>query len=58
MYEDFNITKDNANATWKDLLFADIFKNAIGGLETLPGSYNDETKKWKQAHAQSRYVIL
>ena len=25
IYEDFNITKENANATWKDLLFTEIY---------------------------------
>jgi hypothetical protein len=51
MYEDFNITKNNPKSTWKDLLFTQIYENAEGGLMTLAGSYNAETKKWKQAHS-------
>lgn len=58
MYEDFNITEANDKVTWKDLLFAQVFRNAEGAIDTLPGSYNAETKKWKQAHSQARYVIL
>jgi dipeptidyl-peptidase-3 len=58
MYEDFNITKYNDQATWADLLLSQMYADATGGLDTLPGSYNAETKKWKQAHSQARYVIL
>jgi hypothetical protein len=58
MYEDFNITKNNPKSTWKDLLFSQIYENAEEGLMTLAGSYNAETMKWKQAHSQTRYVIL
>jgi len=28
-----------------------MYEDAMGGLETLTGSYNVETKKWKQAHS-------
>jgi len=28
-----------------------MYEDATGGLETLAGSYNAETKKWKQAHS-------
>jgi len=28
-----------------------MYEDAEGGLETLSGSYNAETKKWKQAHS-------
>jgi len=35
-----------------------MFEMATGGLDTLPGSYSAETKKWKQAHSQARYVIF
>jgi len=46
MFEDFNITKYNQKATWKDLLFAQMFEDVTGALEPITGSYNPETKKW------------
>jgi dipeptidyl-peptidase-3 len=51
MYEDFNLTQNNKNATWKDLLMSQMLEDATGGLDTLYGSYNAEAKKWKQAHS-------
>lgn len=51
MYEDFNITKLNKDASWKDLLLTQMYEDAVGAIDILPGSYNAETKKWKQAHS-------
>lgn len=41
----------NKNADSVDLLQAQFYAISTGGLDSLPGSYNSELKKWKQAHS-------
>lgn len=60
MWSDFGaeVRQINKDAGSADLLQAQLYAIATGGLDALPGSYNSDLKKWKQAHSQARFVIF